>query len=111
MTLNEYQELAMRTARKDQSKTDQLNNAQCGLCGEAGEFADLYKKLAWQGASFDRDRFMGEAGDCLWYLALAAVALDTSLEAIAQANIAKLKKRYPDGYDPIRSNSRAEDDI
>lgn len=111
MTLNEYQIAALRTAGEHSSKVDRLNNAQCGLCGEAGEFADLYKKFAYQHAAFDREHFMKECGDILWYIALAADALQTDLETIAKMNIDKLKARYPDGFDPIRANNRAEGDL
>ena len=111
MTLNEYQQKALRTAGEHINKLDRLNNAQCGLCGEAGEFADLYKKFAYQHAPYDPERFMKEAGDCLWYIALAADALGTDLETIAPMNVDKLLKRYPDGYDPIRANNREKGDV
>lgn len=111
MTLNEYQELAMRTARTDQTKLDQLNNAVLGLCGESGEVADLYKKFAYQHAPFDRSRFLGELGDLLWYVQFGAVAIDATMEEVAANNLAKLLKRYPDGYDPIRANNREKGDV
>ena len=34
--------------------------------------------------------------------------VDTSIEIVAENNIAKLKKRYPDGFDPERSMNRPE---
>lgn len=34
--------------------------------------------------------------------------LDTTIEHVAEHNIAKLKKRYPDGFDPERSMNRPE---
>ena len=34
----------------------------------------------------------------LWYIALLCRALDTDMETIAQANIEKLKIRYPERY-------------
>ena len=111
MTLNEYQKAAMRTKPEYTGRIDQLNNAQCGLSGESGEFADLYKKFAFQGAPFDKEHFMRELGDVLWYIALAADMLEVSMDDIAEMNIIKLLKRYPTGYDPIRSNNRAEGDV
>ena len=47
MEMNEYQELAMRTCREFDSKTDQLQYAVLGLNGEAGEVADKVKKLLY----------------------------------------------------------------
>ena len=42
----------------------------------------------------------------LWYLAEIADALGVTLEDIARRNIDKLRKRYPDGFDPERSINR-----
>jgi len=47
-----------------------------------------------------------ELGDILWGVAFAAEVLGVSLSTVAEANIAKLKKRYPDGFDPERSMNR-----
>ena len=47
----------------------------------------------------DKEHLAKELGDVAWYLAEAATALDMSLEDIFQANIDKLKMRYPDGFE------------
>ena len=52
-----------------------------------------------------------ELGDIAWYLAEAATALDIPLEDILQANIDKLKKRYPEGFETKRSLARQDGDI
>lgn len=52
-----------------------------------------------------------ELGDVAWYLAEAATALDISLEDILQANIDKLKMRYPDGFETKKSLVRLKGDI
>lgn len=111
MTLNEYQKLALRTAGEHKTNLDCLENAALGLAGESGEFCDLLKKSMYQGRAFDLEHFKKEAGDILWYLALAAKGLQISLEDIAIGNIEKLKLRYPDGFDPIRANSRKSGDV
>jgi NTP pyrophosphatase (non-canonical NTP hydrolase) len=105
MNFNEYQSLAMRTA----SGTDPeklLLNGVMGLCGEAGECIDVVKKHLFQGHGLDAAKIIDEAGDCLWYLAVLASALDISLAEIAEGNINKLKKRYPDGFHEERSIKR-----
>ena len=48
MTLNEYQEQALRTSRAQLTGTDHLINGCLGLAGEAGECADLLKKHLYQ---------------------------------------------------------------
>ena len=53
MTLNEYQAAAMRTSSKFFSADQHLLNGALGLTGEAGEVADLVKKIMFQGHSMD----------------------------------------------------------
>ena len=48
---------------------------------------------------------------CSLVLAEAATALDISLEDIFQANIDKLKMRYPDGFETKKSLVRLKVDI
>jgi len=106
MNMSEYQMLAARTIRKDQNSDQKLVNAALGLSGEAGEVADLLKKYLFQGHAMDRDRILEEVGDVLWYCALACTALDEDLSAVAEANIDKLRQRYPNGFSEYRSTHR-----
>ena len=111
MTINEYQDLAMTTLNPALSRKDVLINSVMGLCGEAGEAIDLVKKWLAQGHDLDRDRLVKELGDVAWYLAEAATALDVPLEDVLQANIEKLKNRYPEGFAAERSRVRLEGDL
>lgn len=108
MTLNEYQELAQRTSRKDLSPDDHLFNAMLGLAGETGECCDLVKKCFFQDGRYIRASLMDELGDCLWYFAEAVSAMGWTLEEIAEHNIKKLQIRYPDGFSAERSLNREE---
>lgn len=108
MTVNEYQKLAMTTLNPELSKKDALINGVMGLCGESGEAIDIVKKWLAQGHELDREKLAKELGDICWYLAETATALDLSLEDVMAANIEKLKKRYPEGFDLDRSMNRAE---
>lgn len=103
MNVNEYQELAMTTLNPELNKRDVLINSVMGLCGESGEAIDIVKKWMAQGHELDKDHLARELGDIAWYLAEAATALDLSLEEILQANLDKLKKRYPEGFETRRS--------
>ena len=109
MTINEYQTLAMRTLNQALSKKDVLINGVMGLCGEAGEAIDLVKKHLAQGHELDRDALIKELGDVAWYLAETAYALDIPLEDVFERNIAKLKARYPHGFETKKSLNRDED--
>ena len=108
MTINEYQQLAMTTLNPALDKKDVLINGVMGLCGESGEAIDIVKKWLAQGHDLDREKLAKELGDICWYLAETATALDMDLEEIMAANIAKLQKRYPDGFDSARSVNRTE---
>ena len=111
MRVNEYQELAMKTLNPELDKKDVLINSVMGLCGESGEAIDIVKKWLAQGHDLDRERLAKELGDIAWYLAEAATALDIPLEDILAANIEKLKKRYPEGFESKRSVERSNDDV
>ena len=106
MTVNEYQKLAMTTLNPELSKKDVLINSVMGLCGESGEAIDIVKKWLAHGHELDREHLKKELGDIAWYLAEAATALDMDLEEILQANIDKLKKRYPQGFNSEKSINR-----
>lgn len=111
MTVNEYQNLAMRTVNPELNKRDMLINSVMGLCGESGEAIDIIKKWFAQGHELDREHLKKELGDIAWYLAEAATALDLSLDEVLSANIEKLKKRYPEGFETEKSVHRKQGDM
>lgn len=111
MTINEYQELAMRTVNPELDKNQMLINSVMGLCGESGEAIDIVKKWYAHGHELDREHLKKELGDIAWYLSEAVTALDLKLEDVLEANIEKLKKRYPEGFETQKSVERAEGDV
>ena len=108
MDLAEYQQLAARTLGGNRTPEQQLSNAALGLTGEAGEVAELIKKHLYHATPLDADALVKELGDCLWYIAAVATVQGLSLDDIAQRNIDKLRRRYPEGFDPERSRNRTE---
>lgn len=108
MTGNEYQKLAMTTLNPALDKKDVLINGVMGLCGESGEAIDIVKKHLHQGHALDKEKLVKELGDIAWYLAETAYALDVELDEILEGNIAKLKARYPEGFDTEKSIHREE---
>jgi NTP pyrophosphatase (non-canonical NTP hydrolase) len=98
MTFAEYETLASRTANKKLSDRERLLDSAAGLSEEAGEILSLVRKNAFQSKPLDSERITEELGDALWCLAMTAKHAGTSLESVAQANVAKLRARYPDGY-------------
>lgn len=101
-----YQTAAQRTS----GDHDKIMNGVLGLSGETGECADIVKKAMFQGHNLDRDHLLDEASDVAWYLAELASGLGVLLSEIFRHNIEKLKKRYPDGFDPERSINREENE-
>ena len=105
MQLNDYQSLATRTAAKHDNE---LVNYGLGIAGEAGEVADLIKKATFHGHIVDQVEIKKELGDVLWYLANIARLAGLTLDDVAEANIAKLQKRYPRGFSVEDSINRQE---
>ena len=91
-----------------------LLTAGIGLSGEVGEFNEIIKKCLFQGKELDEDtvaHLKSELGDIMWYIAQGCLALNTDIEELIDINTAKLKDRYPGGFDEFRSDNRDEDDI
>jgi NTP pyrophosphatase (non-canonical NTP hydrolase) len=98
MTLNEYQDLALRTAPQGTTPYHDLLHGGMGVATEAGELLDVLKKHHAYGRDLDPANLREEIGDILWYTALLARSLGTNLDSIAAVNVAKLRKRYPERY-------------
>lgn len=113
MTLNQYQIEAMRTASGIAIADNEnlILNGAMGLNGEAGEVIDMLKKYMFQGHNLDIEHIAKELGDCLWYIAVCAKGAGYTLDEIAQMNVSKLRKRYPDGFEVEKSLHRAKGDI
>lgn len=75
-----------------------LGTAGLGLAGEAGEIADLTKKLLYHGMPFDeevRQKLISECSDLLWYLQFAITHVcGITIEELIDFNIKKLSARY-----------------
>lgn len=103
-SLDFYQQLANRTAPCE----NQLATFALGVAGEAGEVADLVKKYIGHGHPLDVEKLKLELGDVLWYVAGLASVIGVTLSEVANANIAKLEKRYPNGFSTEASMNRVD---
>ncbi|HFR4141703.1 nucleotide pyrophosphohydrolase [Bacillus cereus] len=117
--LDKYQEAALRTWNTNQDFGGRVLNAALGLSGESGEVADIVKKAVFHGNGFDPAHCPGEEegnthkialelGDILYYISIMSYEMGYTLEDIAQMNIAKLAKRYPEGFSREASQARAD---
>ncbi|MGK8828702.1 nucleoside triphosphate pyrophosphohydrolase family protein [Bacillus paranthracis] len=117
--LVQYQEAALRTWNTNQDFGGRVLNAALGLSGESGEVADIVKKAIFHGHGFDPAHCPGEEdgnmhkialelGDILYYISIMSHEMGYTLEDIAQMNIAKLTKRYPNGFSREASQARVD---
>ena len=98
MTLDAFQQAALRTVNSSLDDRDRLLDASAGLAEEAAELLGLVRKRVFQNREPGSDRLREELGDVLWCLAVASHTLGFSLSEIAEANQAKLAERHPDGF-------------
>src|SRR5258708_2615635 len=104
LSFDSYQRLAMRTRGVYKSTNDQLICGSLGLSGETGEFIDKVKKILYHSKEIPSSELKAELGDIIWYLALISDSLGFTLSDIANENIMKLEKRYPNGFNFIDAN-------
>lgn len=107
MTFDDYQRHARRTQNADLTDEQRLNHALHGLASEVGEIHGLFQKC-YQGHEMDDEELIKECGDLLWFVAELADARGWRLGVVAERNLAKLWRRYPAGFDSVRSTHRSE---
>jgi len=79
MNFAEYPALALRTEKPLPTQRERLRHAALGLITEIGEIATEIKRIAIYGKSLDAERrahIAEEIGDTLWYMAIAADAIE-----------------------------------
>ena len=106
LTLNAYQAAALQSAvypgvgRKSLTAVSYVIH---GLTGEAGEIANKFKKVLRGDAGTTcvtpevQEALMAEVGDVLWYIAALSAELGFDLDAVATANIDKIRSRQARG--------------
>ena len=115
MKSKEYQAAAISFDRSyaelgnslDQRKL-RLMHAVLGVSGESGELVDAVKKHIMYNKPLDVENVKEEIGDLCWYISLALDEIGSSFEEVMKMNIAKLSKRYPNGYSNKDAIARAD---
>ena len=96
MDFSAYQQHARRTAVYPNQGAN-LAYPTLGLNGEAGEVAELVKKLYRdRGGKLDetiRAKLSKELGDVLWYVAALCAEADLDMQVVAENNVTKLADR------------------
>ena len=92
-----------------------LITAAIGLAAETGEFAEIPKKMVFQGKPCDDDavfHMKRELGDIMWYWVNACRALGLDPNDVVEENVRKLESRYPGGkFDVHYSENRKSGDL
>ncbi len=100
MELSDYQHASRVTAVYPDAGANLLYPT-LGLCGEAGEVAEKVKKMLRDDGGLltegRRTALGAELGDVLWYVAQVATEAGLELDALAEANLAKLRSRAERG--------------
>lgn len=97
MNFEEYQSEASQTALYPRRMAN-LDYPTLGLAGEAGEVANIVKKIQRDHDGVITDEIRGklkdELGDVLWYISACADELGLTLNEIAEFNVNKLAMRH-----------------
>lgn len=104
MNLKEYGQQAMTTMTSGHAFGDitpQLAAQVLGLVGESGEVAEKLKKIIRDKEGVlsrqDRQEFVKELGDILWYVNAVACLLGSNIEEVAEKNLEKVLSRKARG--------------
>ena len=113
MDAKQYQIEAARTLIDEpgfEITGDQMMALWCaiGLAGESGEVIDHLKKGILHRHGLDDAKLKEEIGDVCWYIAGLCSVFGFDLGEIMQANIDKLIRRYPDGFNSSDSQRRVD---
>lgn len=113
MNASEYQKQAARTllAEPDNkygpTEIMLVWNA-LGLAGEAGEVADIVKKVVFHRHDYNREKLVDELGDVMWYVAAICSTMNIPLSEVLDRNVAKLRQRYEKSYNSEESKLRRD---
>ena len=97
MNFEEYQTEASATALYPRRMSN-LEYPTLGLTGEAGEVANIVKKIQRDHGGVINDeirtKLKDELGHVLWYISACADELGLTLAEVAEFNVQKLAKRH-----------------
>ena len=86
-----------------------------GISAEGGEFAEIVKKVVFQGKPMNDETVFHckrELGDIMWYWINSCRAMGLDPNEVIDENVNKLKARYPGGeFDVHYSENRKQGDL
>lgn len=108
ITPAEYAAFVARLFVKRNEGGDGIMHAAVGIAGEGGEVLDAAKKLWVYSKPLDLGNVIEELGDIEFYMQAMRSLLGISRNEVLAANMAKLNKRYPQGYTDAAAQARAD---
>lgn len=94
MNTKDYAKFVKENWIGDPKGTDALGHAIIGLCGEAGELANIYKKGRFYPTKrLSREGIKDELGDVLYYVYAVAQCMQLDMDYVALCNKMKIKRR------------------
>ena len=115
--INRVEEVDLQDMENDATfvNTSLLLTAAIGMAAEGGEFAEIPKKMFFQGKPLNEENVFHmkrELGDIIWYWINACRALNLDPNEVISENVKKLESRYPGGsFDVHYSENRKEGDL
>lgn len=111
----EFQDMVHRNRKSPADIIDQMGeiemdclHAAVGVSGESGELLDAIKKMAIYNRPVDRKNVIEELGDIEFYSEQLRQALGITRTEVLEANMEKLRKRYPAGFTNEAAQARAD---
>lgn len=113
MTFEQFRKEVLRN-RPDfstSSPSNKLSMAGLGMTGEAGEVADIIKKILHHDQPLEplRDKLIKEMGDVYWYLEFLGATLGIDTEKVLEINVTKLRTRHPNGWSPESQQAKKDE--
>jgi len=106
--MSEFESNVSRLFIKPADRQGRILHAAVGIAGEAGEILDGVKKSWIYGKPEDAANILEECGDALFYIVALLQQYGFTLADAQAANVAKLQKRYPDGYSDADAITRKD---
>lgn len=105
MEIRDYQYKSKRTNKIIGGMSDNLHMS-LGLTTESAEIADVFKKHLAYGKEVDWVNIKEELGDLMFYVVNMCNINGWDLRDILDTNVAKLKARFPEGFEEEKALNR-----
>lgn len=107
MNILTYAQQARRTQNPKLTKAETALHSLFGMASEVGEIHSIFQHY-YQGEIVEKEKLEKELGDLMWFIIEFCDMFSIDPSHMLRENIAKLKKRYPEGFSAEKSAKRHE---